>query len=328
MRARYHGVVAGVFMQVVANTAFAAPVVNNAVAATVNPALPGAAPMQAPTPGAVAVTRAAAIVPAVARAAQVPQTVPAAIAPAALTADGELEDESGMFGGGESQVLTVAPSQDATQHALGQRNWLRQPRDSKPQATEETNDSGVSLTVLAFLLLGGLGGGAIFMRLKRPGAKPWLPAAPVRVLSTTKVGPKATLVTADVYGRVMLLGVTESSVTELGWIDAASEHESIRERDADDDVPVRRSEPPESIAAPSRAAFGQVLNNVFGNDSRAKEPEFRGNPNVAALIAARETRDVVTTSFSRAGERRAAVAPTNDGGRVETQVAGLMRRRR
>ncbi len=42
--------------------------------------------------------------------------------------------------------------------------------------------------------------------------------------------------------------------------------------------------------------------------TEGKEPEFRGNPSVAALIAARETRDVVSTSFSRNAERRTANA--------------------
>lgn len=324
MKARYCGVVVGLFLQALGAQAFAAPGANG-VATTVNPGVPGTVAVPAAAPIARVVSAPA--IP-VQRQAPNAQVAPAAIAPAALTADGaELEDESGMFAGSESQVLSVVPSQDVAPAPATQRSWLRQSRDAKGPSIEETKESGVSLSVVAFLLLGALAGGAIFMRFKRPGAKPWLPAAPVRVLSTTKIGPKSTLVTADIYGRVMLLGVTESSVTELGWIDVANEADSVMGRDSDDDVPMRRSEPPESMAAPSRAAFGQVLNNVFGVENRSKEPEFRGNPSVAALIAARETRDV--TSFSRNAERRTANAHASaDNSRVETQVAGLMRRRR
>lgn len=324
MKARYCGAVVGVFLQAVGSTVLAAPTPNGAQV-TGNTVPQGVAP--------------AAIAPAVvarpiAPAATIPRAVagaePRALAPAALTTDGpELDDESGMFGGGESQVLSVAPSQDLAPAPAPPRTWLRQPHEAKGPSAEQTKDSGVSLTVAAFLLLGALAGGAIFMRVKRPGAKPWLPAAPVRVLSTTKIGPKATLVTADIHGRVMLLGVTEGSVTELGWLDAASDTDGVIGRELDDDVPQRRSEPPSSVASPSRAAFGQALNNVFGNEGRGKELEFRGNPSVAALIAARETRDVVTTSFNRGGDRRGAGAQTvPESGRVETQVAGLMRRRR
>lgn len=325
MRARYCGVVAGLFLQTLGAAALAAPSPNNGVTTTVNPNVPvNPSPASQVAPGRAPVAQAQQ------QARQAPaQLAPAAIAPAALTSDGELEDESGMFAGSESQVLSVVPSQNVAQPEAAQRSWLRQPRDGQGPAMQETKDSGVSLTVVAFLLLGALAGGAVFMRVKRPGAKPWMPAAPVRVLSTTKVGPKASLVTADIYGRVMLLGVTESSVTELGWIDVAGESDSSMGRDLDDDMPMRRTESPESSPAPSRAAFGQVLNNVFGADSRAKEPEFRGNPNVAALIAARETRDVVSTSLGRQSERRnKQVQADSDGGRVETQVAGLLRRRR
>lgn len=318
MKARYCGVVVGVFLQAVGSTVLAAPTTNGAQTVG-TPALQGAS-----------VARAAAAAAPVARPVAPVAAEPRVLAPAALTADSpELEDESGMFAAGESQVLSVVPSQDVAAAPAQPRTWLRQAHDTKAPSAEQTKDSGVSLTVVAFLLLGALAGGAIFMRVKRPGAKPWLPQAPVRVLSTTKIGPKATLVTADIYGRVMLLGVTESSVTELGWLDVAGDNDGSVGRELDDELSQGRSEAPSSVTAPSRAAFGQVLNNVFGNEGRGKEPEFRGNPNVAALIAARDTRDVVMTSFNRGGERRGAtVQSVPDSGRVETQVAGLMRRRR
>src|SRR5690349_16453723 len=109
MKARYCGVVVGLFLQAVGASALGAPAVPNAVVTTVNPGAPGSVVAPATVPAA----RAAAAVAGAPRPSPVAQIAPAAIAPAALTAEGaELEDESGMFGGGESQVLSVVPSQD------------------------------------------------------------------------------------------------------------------------------------------------------------------------------------------------------------------------
>ncbi len=207
------------------------------------------------------------------------------------------------------------------------RAWLRQSREAQ-QAKEETSDSsGWSLSVLALVLLGGLAGGAVVMKLRRNAPAPWLPPSSVRVLSTTRLSPKASLITAEVHGRVILLGVTEQSINELGWIDDSSETppRSNDEEDASDE--------PRPTATGARGGFGQVFGSVFGaGERKSKEPEFRGNPNVAALIAAKETRDVVSTSYTRASagaERRHVVSrPVEPEPRVETQVAGLVRRRR
>ncbi len=205
MKARYCGVVVGLFLQALGAQAFAAPGVNG-VATTVNPGVPGtvAAPAAAP----IARVVSAPAIP-VQRQAPNAQVAPAAIAPAALTADGaELEDESGMFAGSESQVLSVVPSQDVAPAPATQRSWLRQSRDAKGPSIEETKESGVSLSVVAFLLLGALAGGAIFMRFKRPGANPGC-RQPRPCPFDDQNWPQVPLVTADIYGRVMLLGVTE-----------------------------------------------------------------------------------------------------------------------
>lgn len=201
------------------------------------------------------------------------------------------------------------------------RSWLRPARETRAKA-EETS-SGFPTSLLAMVLLGGLAGAAIMMKFRRNTPAPWAPPSGVRVLSTTKLGPKASLVTADVHGRVLLLGVTEQTVSELGWVEDVGGETPY----ASEDEP----EEPRPVAA--RGTFGQVFGNVFkAAERQTKEPEFRGNPNVAALIAARETRDVVSTNYSRSSagvERRstAARAPQPEQ-RIETQVAGLVRRRR
>jgi flagellar biogenesis protein FliO len=223
-------------------------------------------------------------------------------------------------GASDPAVAAPAPAQVAP------RSWLRQPRDSQSKTEDASSSNGWSWSGLAVVLLGGLAGGALVLRFRRGGTTPWSPPSAVRVLSTTRLSPKANLVTAEVHGRVLLLGVTDQTVSELGWLDDTAEPPGATS--SNDEI---GAEP--GLAAPaSRSAFGQVLGNVFHGAERKKEPEFRGNPNVAALIAARETRDVVSTNYTRAsaGQERRNVTPrpTENDPRVETQVAGLLRRRR
>lgn len=254
-----------------------------------------------------------------------------------------LDDESASEG--PSVVVAEAPSvlapgQGDVGEASGdapaanepKRSWLRPSRETKEPKAESDSSSEWSWSLMAFVVLGGLAGAALVMKVRRGAPAPWLPPAPVRVLSTTRLGPKSSLVTAEVYGRVLLLGVTEETVSELGWLDSSSDAEREPEGEDGTDGARAPSAPP---AAEASRGFGQVFGNVFrAGERKSKEVEFRGNPNVAALIAARETRDVVTTNYSRAtagAERRSAPSPRpveQVPARVETQVAGLVRRRR
>lgn len=212
------------------------------------------------------------------------------------------------------------------------RSWLRQPRETREDKADEKSSGDWTLSVLALVMLGGLAGAAVVMKLRRGAPAPWLPPAPVRVLSTTRLSPKASLITAEVHGRVLLLGVTEETVTELGWLDGTSESLAAANDDADAAEEHRGAS---AVNTEPARGFGQVLGTVFrAGERKPKDVEFRGNPNVAALIAARETRDVVSTNYSRAAagaERRSSPnlrAAEPEAARVETQVAGLVRRRR
>jgi flagellar biogenesis protein FliO len=256
-----------------------------------------------------------------------------------------LVDQSDAYEGREANAVGVAVPVVAGQAdqdvpapveeppaAEPKRSWLRQPRATASNKVEAESSSDWSLSVLALVLLGGLAGAAVVMKLRRGAPAPWLPPAAVRVITTTRLSPKASLITAEVHGRVLLLGVTDASVTELGWLDGNPSAESslqTGERELDED---RGTPLPPNVGA-ARAGFGQVLGSVFrAGQPKAKEAEFRGNPNVAALIAARDTRDVVSTNYSRAtaGVERRSASPRadHDAPQVETQVAGLARRRR
>ncbi len=112
-----------------------------------------------------------------------------------------------------------AEAPDASVDELG---WLA-PASSTDSALATTTSSSPGsslLTLLALLLLAGLGGGALWLQRRKKAASP---AAQIEsrltLLSSTRVGPKAFAVSAEVNGRVLLLGVTDHTVTHLGWLD-------------------------------------------------------------------------------------------------------------
>jgi flagellar biosynthetic protein FliO len=168
------------------------------------------------------------------------------------------------------------------------------------------------------LVLGALGGAALY--LKRRG-KPELKSAATKqrlsVLSSTRIGPKAHAVVISVAGRQMLLGVTDSSVKRLAFIDELSEeHEEAR-------LPAARPLPGATRMAATAAARAAAADPAQGRSfadllkSTFKKREIVETD--AASILAAETQDVV------AG--KPAQAPSNvrmlD---VEGQAQGLVRR--
>lgn len=261
----------------------------------------------------------------------------AASAPAASVSSGATSAETAPPPQAEPAAVADSAEQDSAKGAeQGQpepaRTWLRRSAQAEPEPTRD-DKSSVPLGALAVVIVAGLVGGALVLRARRGKSAPWLPAAPVRVLSTTRIGPKASLVTVDVYGRVILLGVTEETVSELGWVEGGPDSK-LDEANEDTETGLLSGQTSGDRSRESRSGFNQVFSSVFGGGERSKERTFRGNPEVAALIAARETRDTVSTGAYRrstAAERRTgggARAVGDDAPRVEAQVAGLMRRRR
>jgi flagellar biogenesis protein FliO len=206
------------------------------------------------------------------------------------------------------------------------RSWLRQSKKSAQVADDSDAGSAGGWPIAAIVLLGALGGAALYMKYKRGGPSFLIPQTDVRVLSTTRLGSKASLVVAEVHGRTMLLGVTEHSVSELGWIgDAGVAPEASNEA-------LQAAARGEYPSARTQSRFGEALSASMGRGEDARDAPFRGNPNVAALIAANAPEDVVYTrrGAGRAEPRPAprAVASEQPYGRIEDQVAGLARRRR
>jgi flagellar biogenesis protein FliO len=133
----------------------------------------------------------------------------------------------------ERAVANDADHDSATNPATTSRAKLEAPDASVEDRTWLTHDSpaptevgsGIAapnplLTVLALLIVLGLGGGALWLqRRKRPLAQLGSTDGRLNLISSTRVGPKAFAVSAEVGGRVLLLGVTDHSVTHLGWLD-------------------------------------------------------------------------------------------------------------
>lgn len=203
------------------------------------------------------------------------------------------------------------------------REWLRPEKDKK-QANQAAPASSSSSWrgVVTMALLAALGGGAVWYRKKQlkravPGELPV-----IRVVGAAKVGPKAHAVLTVVQGRLLLLGVTDSSVRKLAWLDGEP---SAAEDDRPAALPRRASAASvheETTEAPSKPRFREAFLGALGVSHAA--PAAPAND--AAVELARGTRDVVSTSSrASASASRAAESDFID---IERQAAGLAQRLR
>jgi flagellar biogenesis protein FliO len=186
--------------------------------------------------------------------------------------------------------------------------WLRQP--ARPAADKlETKAPMSPVRVGMMLLLVALLGGAAYYAHKRRKVAPAAVASEkLKVLGSTRVGPKALAVVAEVGGKRLLLGVTDQSVNTLAWLDSDDSEEGERasvERPSRP-APIRR-DADEAVQGPS--GFLRVLRKAVGSGERS----------VAVDEIAKRTRDEVTLS------RRSKPESLEE---LEGQVKGLARRRR
>lgn len=215
-------------------------------------------------------------------------------------------------------ILTPASSY-AADDPQAPRPWLAQ----QPAPGASASAPGGGFGWRAWLLLGvAAGGAALAIHLKRKrvlrlrsvmdGAD-----ARLRVVDTTRVGPKAQLVVAQVGERLLLLGVTERSVRRIAWLgrNALGAERADAPRAA---TPARR------FAESFREALGQ---DDYEDDSyyeRRASRALRDTARSTPLAIAAETRDVVEVS---AAARRPAKVPSVFAG-LEGQVASIAARAR
>lgn len=235
-----------------------------------------------------------------------------------------------------------APSEPAAVNGGAQRSWLARGNDSA-LATPPSESSGTStgLTLGAVVIVLGLGAAAVALRFKRQKLAPLSPSeSRLTVLSSSRVGPKAFAVTAHVGGRVLLLGVTDHSVTNLGWLDAPEADAPARERaeaasepepegdELPDDYPgsaLRASNPPVAFATSSELKrFQEVLRGaVTSRPELPMRPSYAANTPDAATLLAAQTTDVFGSGAAPGPTPAAAGSPAGPAG-----VAPLSLRRK
>jgi flagellar biogenesis protein FliO len=213
--------------------------------------------------------------------------------------------------------VPVAPVLVAPVKPAPSASWLvKRPAPKAATGKSALPSAGRLLGVV--MVLGTLG--ALVLYLKRRGRPAALPPAQkqqkLAVVSSTRIGPRAHAVVVEVSGRKLLLGVTETSVQRLAFIDEAELDEEELEparsplrRDAPlRPVPSRFQAAP--VAPAPRPGFADILKTAF----KKREPLAASD---AALVLASETRDVV------GGKAVAANVRMLD---VEGQAKGLLAR--
>ena len=200
-------------------------------------------------------------------------------------------------------------------------NWLR--KDTKPAAKTSlgTQQGPSPLRVGGMLLLvSGLGGVAYYARRRRQQASaPAQAKQQLRVLGSTRIGPKASAVVVEVGGKRILLGVTEHAVNNLAWLDDEA-NQAVEERESSSihTAPaVRPSAAPEA-AGPS--GFLKLLRSAVGSNTvRQVTPSDE---------VARATRDEVRLSHRGDAAARRERNAAFDDDLLEGQVMGLVKRRK
>jgi len=168
--------------------------------------------------------------------------------------------------GPDEDPVESATAEDPPDASIEDRSWLRQGGNFEPSAATGSDSHSPVLTLLALLLVAGLGAGALWLQRRKRTLSPIAGAdARLTLLSSTRVGPKAFAVSAEVSGRVLLLGVTDHSVTHLAWLDAP-----------EPELPADLSSPePEEAAEPlayARETNDDLPDDYPGSSLRAPSP--------------------------------------------------------
>lgn len=302
----------------------AAPTFMAPAEANVAPAKPAPAhvtPPAKPLPAHAAVPAVThAVAPAASHAAPAPLH---SAAPAAVSAAVEAPVPAPAAAPAPAPVPVAAPAPQAKAPAASP-SWLRPDKPMAKPALETQHGPSPFRIVSMLLLVAGLGGVAMYARRKRQGAGPVEAKGQLKLLGTTRVGPKATAVVVEVAGKRLLLGVTEQAVSTLAWLDDEA-NTAVEEREPHG-MPERAPavRPADDVIASNPSGFLKLLRNAVGSGAR---------PGAAIDEVAQTTRDEVHLSSRREAPRREA-RPARDAQEVEEpmafegQVMGLAKRRR
>jgi flagellar biogenesis protein FliO len=219
-------------------------------------------------------------------------------------------------------IGSLAAAEDGPDASVTERSWLApQAGAKKPSQVAGGSTVGLGRSLAVLALTGVIGGAALYLRRKK--TKPARAStAGLRVLSSTRVGHRAELVLAEVGGRKILLGVTDSAVRKLGWIDSDEQENesaiSVRPRLVAQSPSARV--PTDAVAVEVERAgigrsFREVLKDAIGFGKSADDDSAAGQ-------LAQQTRDTFSRSQPNpAGERRKPVMVD-----IEGQAQGLLAR--
>jgi flagellar biogenesis protein FliO len=261
-------------------------------------------------------------------------------------------------------LLTVVPAAaepiDGPDASADPPAWLSQRGKARAELGTKSEGPSSWRSALLVLLVGGLGGAALYMKKRRQAPSAVKLPANLRVVASTRLTAKAQAIVADVGGRRILLGVTDSSVRRLAWLDENSalaadpeteEGDSVPS-DADVDVPLNfegrpvrplRSNPLR-LTPTARAAerFNEVLSARLNDDDKKPAAQTGRRAASPAETLAQMTEDVYKPSRT-ARTRKSALrrsAPTTvelersaaesvtQPSAYEGQIAGLSARLR
>ncbi len=202
-------------------------------------------------------------------------------------------------------------------------SWLAPRQAPKAVATGRSAIPSLGRVIGLVLVLGSLGVATLYFKRRGRGETKRAPSPKrLTVISSTRIGPKAHAVVIAVAGRQMLLGVTDSSVKRLAFIDELEEDE--RELTSE---PARRPSSQSALRGaaigvrtvapePAKAGgFSELLRTAFGSKRAPAAIETD-----AASILAAQTQDTV------GGKPVTASASNVRMLDVEGQAQGLIRR--
>jgi flagellar biogenesis protein FliO len=156
---------------------------------------------------------------------------------------------------------------DLPDASVEDRGWLAESSAEEPaRVTPSASSHNPLLSLLALLLVASLGGGALW--LQRRKAKAVTPAgveSRLSLLSSTRIGPKAFAVSAEVNGRVILLGVTDQQVTNLGWLDPPELEQELPAEQAEEAAAEEDDLPEDYPGSALREAARQASSLVPGS---------------------------------------------------------------
>ncbi|MBI5537752.1 MAG: flagellar biosynthetic protein FliO [Deltaproteobacteria bacterium] len=199
-------------------------------------------------------------------------------------------------------VILVAAPAKADPPDAGIPSWLSQ---NQPVEAAPAGSLPVGRMIVLLVVTAGIGGGAWYVRKRKLSKAGLSQNKKLQLVDSTRVGPKAELVIASVQGRMMLLGVTETNIRRLAWLDEQAPAEAAAPAD---------SSPP----AQSPDSFTAMLRSLVDTDSAPGNEDREDIPRAQpAARAAFGNRDTV---------RQLPAQQVTDS--VEGQAAGLTRRSR